>query len=233
MSVKVLLKHPNLKTLYWAGRSFPSWQRSLLPSRNSVADKQPWLTFSAINKIKSILNDQMRVFEYGSGGSTLFWSQRVKEVISIEHDRSWYLRLRSELDAQQITNVKYILAEAESDANFDLKRIDDPNDFVSGDRSFAGKHFGGYVKQIDSYPNEYFDIVVVDGRARPSCIAHSMKKVKKNGFLIIDNSERDYYLRNIRFNEKQWKQYLFAGAVPYIYHFSETRILKKINSAEK
>jgi len=231
MSLKVLLRHPNLMTIFWIAKAFSPWQRSLRPSRNSVTDQQPWLTFSAIDKIESIINEQMHVFEYGSGGSTLFWSNHVKEVISVEHDRNWYNRVRTELDAQQIKNVRYILAEAETDPGYSGKQTDNPNDFISGDRNFAGKDFNKYVRQIDNYPDEYFDIVLVDGRARPSCIARSMNKVKKDGFLIIDNSERDYYLRKIVFDENEWKQYLFAGAVPYIFHFSETTLLKKINSS--
>lgn len=32
----------------------------------------------------------MSVFEYGCGESTLWWSSRVKEVISVEHDKDWH-----------------------------------------------------------------------------------------------------------------------------------------------
>src|SRR5690606_37246496 len=41
----------------------------------------PWLTIGAILHIKRFLNKNMRVFEYGSGGSTLFFSKRAKEVV--------------------------------------------------------------------------------------------------------------------------------------------------------
>jgi hypothetical protein len=173
----------------------------------------------------------MKVFEYGSGGSTLFWAGHVKEVISVEHDKQWYDKLANELRLQEIGNVKYILAEAEQDVDFSSKKIDNPADYISGDSSFTGKNFSTYVQQIEKYPDEYFDIVIVDGRSRPSCIVHAMRKVKTNGFLIIDNSEREYYLRNIQFDRRNWNEYIFPGAVPYVYHFSETRLLKKIKPA--
>ena len=83
------------------------------------------------------------------------------------------------------------------------------------------------MKQIDQYPDEYFHIVVVDGRARPSCISHALKKVKKGGYLIVDNSERDYYLVPFMFKKPYWRVWKFYGPVPYIYHFSETTIIKK------
>src|SRR5438105_11596179 len=105
MSVKALFRHPNLKTLFWIIKAFSPWQRSLRPAGNSVADQQPWLTFSAIDKIERVIVEHMHVVEYGSGGSTLFWSYHVKEVISVEHDRAWYNRMRTELDAPQTKNL--------------------------------------------------------------------------------------------------------------------------------
>jgi hypothetical protein len=233
MSVKAFLKRPSLGTLLSSITSFSRWNKSHQPSRDSVSDKQPWLTFSAIDKINGIVNIEMRVFEFGSGGSTLFWSQHVRQVISVEHDKSWYERLKNELQHHNIGNVEYILAEAQDDEEYNDKRIDNPEDFISGDTSFKGKNFVSYVKQIDKYPDEYFDIVVVDGRARPSCIVHSLDKVKVNGFLIIDNAERDYYLRNIQFKPHDWEEHIFLGPVPYVFHISETRLLKKINSTRR
>jgi predicted O-methyltransferase YrrM len=32
----------------------------------------------------------MKVFEYGAGASTLWWAQRVSEVLSCEHDPQWF-----------------------------------------------------------------------------------------------------------------------------------------------
>ncbi len=36
----------------------------------------------------------MQVFEYGCGNSTLWWSERVARVFSVEHDRGWYEKVR-------------------------------------------------------------------------------------------------------------------------------------------
>ena len=64
--------------------------------------------------------------------------------------------------------------------------------------------------------------------ARPSCIHHAKNKLKLNGYLIIDNAERSYYLTSANFGKKQWKFRRFEGPVPYIYHFSKTLIVQKI-----
>jgi predicted O-methyltransferase YrrM len=36
----------------------------------------------------------MRVFEYGCGFSTLWFSSNVKEIISVDHDKTWVTRLK-------------------------------------------------------------------------------------------------------------------------------------------
>lgn len=54
----------------------------------------PWLGRTVIDLIKKHLNNQLRVFEWGMGNSTLFWSQYVKSVISVEHDRNWYTKMK-------------------------------------------------------------------------------------------------------------------------------------------
>jgi hypothetical protein len=50
----------------------------------------PWITYPAIEFIRSRISREMSVFEYGSGGSTIWWAKQVREVISVEHDRLWF-----------------------------------------------------------------------------------------------------------------------------------------------
>lgn len=49
----------------------------------------------------------MEVFEYGSGNSTLWWSQLVSRVVSCEHDKKWYDRIREKIPS----NVEYKYCE--------------------------------------------------------------------------------------------------------------------------
>jgi len=82
MSVKTFLKHPGFKTIYSSIKYYPAW-RKYLSGQNKAHEKTLWITFGATDFLKKIANDKMRVFEYGSGGSTLFWSERVNHVISV------------------------------------------------------------------------------------------------------------------------------------------------------
>lgn len=50
----------------------------------------PWFTYSAIEFISDRLTKKLIVFEFGSGNSTLFFSERVSHIISVEHNRDWY-----------------------------------------------------------------------------------------------------------------------------------------------
>ena len=227
-SIKTFFRHPGINTLLSPFRYFSAWLSSMNPGRNSVADKMPWITYPSIKFLNGILRPHMTLFEYGSGGSTLFWLTKVKKVISVEHDRDWYIILNSEFKKQGINGVDYRLAEAETDENFDKKNFDVPADYISSDQAFTGKNFEKYVKQIDQFPDSFFDIIVVDGRARPSCIAHAINKVKPGGFIIVDNSDREYYFNNIKFDDESWKRKDFPGPIPYTYNFSQTSLFQKI-----
>ncbi|MCA9907704.1 MAG: hypothetical protein KC519_03580, partial [Anaerolineae bacterium] len=57
----------------------------------------PWLGFDAIDYLAARISPGWRVFEYGSGGSTLFWLKSGAEVVSIEHDADWYAQMQQRL----------------------------------------------------------------------------------------------------------------------------------------
>jgi len=61
-----------------------------------------------------------------------------------------------------------------------------------------------YYKICESFKDNYFDLIIVDGRNRKGCIAHSLRLLKKNGVLMLDNSERPYY-HSIFQLMKNWK----------------------------
>src|SRR5580765_7923492 len=50
----------------------------------------PWFSYAAIDFLECFLESHMKVCEYGSGGSTVFFAQRVKSVFSIEDNTQWF-----------------------------------------------------------------------------------------------------------------------------------------------
>lgn len=61
---------------------------------SSVMPDKPWLHESAIQYLDSILESDMNICEFGGGGSTLWFSERVKGVYTYENNPTWMTKLR-------------------------------------------------------------------------------------------------------------------------------------------
>ena len=72
--------------------------------------------------------------------------------------------------------------------------LSDTDLVLSSDKAVANCYFKSYASDISHFPDRHFDLVIVDGRARPSCIWQSLAKVKPGGYLLVDNTKRDWYL---------------------------------------
>lgn len=184
----VLVRHP--RELRYAHL----WLRSLLPGHNPLDDELPWITFRAIQRLLSYLQPEMRVFEYGAGGSTLFLAKRVGELVSVEHDETFHSVVANRLAKQGIRNCRLILSRPERRSPQPVpEAVYGTASFASCQPRHAGKWFEKYVKVIDEYPDGYFDLVMVDGRSRDCCVRRALRKVNPGGALLMDNSERPAY----------------------------------------
>ena len=210
-------------------QTFPRWRRSLDGQATPLADESPWMTFGAIQFLQTILRPEMRVFEYGSGGSTLFFSRRVQQVYSVEHDPLWHRRVAQTIQDQQRSNCQLALREPTPDP---LTRGMDPSDPeipISSDEQFPGHSFQAYAACIDAHPSQSFDVVSVDGRARPACLRHSLDKVKTGGFVLVDNAERTHYQRSYQLLAGlRWQRQDFPGPGPYNLYFWQTTVWQRL-----
>jgi hypothetical protein len=226
-SVKSLLRKPSLSAAYSDLRHFRDWKRYLAPGKSPVSEGLPWITFAAIDRLNTIIRPDMEVFEYGSGGSTLFWASRVRKIVSVEHDRGWFEKMRAALPPGQAQKIHYLLVEPQVDATFASRDFHNPDDYISSNQQYRGMNFEAYAKAIDAWPDRHFDLIVVDGRARPSCIKHAIPKLRANGWLMIDNSDRLYYLKPFSLKRPDWKEYRYDGPVPFMKEFSRTTLYQK------
>ena len=73
------------------------WLKSLKEGKSIDYNSNPlpWYSYAAIEFIEDKLKSDFRVFEYGSGQSTLWYAQRVKEVISVEHNPDYFCQIKS------------------------------------------------------------------------------------------------------------------------------------------
>jgi hypothetical protein len=88
----------------------------------------PWLSYPMIHFLEHYLDKNMTIFEFGSGNSTLFFAERVKRVVSIEHDKKWYDRALSLMPK----NVEMIFQELEYGGDYckTLKKLNETFDII-------------------------------------------------------------------------------------------------------
>lgn len=145
----------------------------------------PWWTYDAIEVVAAFLTsrDRPRVFEYGSGASTVWLAKRAQHVTSVDHHAAWVDRLRPRLG--KLGNVTLELIEPDAVADPDPR-------FHSRKEGYRGRSFRHYVEAI-ARAEPPFDLIVIDGRARPACLAEAMRHLAKDGMIVFDNSHRPRY----------------------------------------
>lgn len=207
-------------------RHYFSWRRSLKEGASSVRDELPWITFEAIDLIKKQLSSDSQVFEFGGGGSTLFFLKNGASVYTTEHDKEWFEKLTQIIAERNYKKWKGNFIRAEDGTLVADPHAADPAHYASADKPSAGKHYKAYSSSIDNFENNFFDLVLVDGRSRPACMLHAVPKIKKGGMLVLDNSDRDYYLEKMGAElAKNFTRILHEyGPSPYSWEFTKTSI---------
>src|SRR5438874_4881676 len=71
----------------------------------------PWMPYRAARALNRIITREMRVLEFGSGGSTVWLARRAGSVHSIEHEIAWYEQMSDQLRKHRLTNVTYELRD--------------------------------------------------------------------------------------------------------------------------
>jgi len=69
----------------------------------------PWYTYPAIEYIKQFDFSDKRVFEFGSGSSSFFWSRIAKEVVGVEDNKEWY----DSIVERKRKNMRFVCREGE------------------------------------------------------------------------------------------------------------------------
>ncbi|MCA1990568.1 MAG: class I SAM-dependent methyltransferase [Coleofasciculus sp. S288] len=87
------------------------WINSLRMGKpvNAEFKPVPWYTYPAIEFLENKISKNFRVFEFGSGNSTLWFAERALEVVSVENDANWFSYIRE----SQPFNVELYLIEEE------------------------------------------------------------------------------------------------------------------------
>ena len=124
-----------------------------------IGKATPALHFLVQMAIEHILHEGDKVLEFGSGHSTIWFADLGCDVVSVEYDNDWY-------DA-----VRRWLYECNHKAS----------QWLVSPEQMAG------VAQ--TFKDEYFDLVLVDGYStyRPDCVRESKNKIKQLGWMVVDD----------------------------------------------
>ena len=143
----------------------------------------PWYTYPAIEFLENKLEKNFRIFEFGSGNSTLWFSEKVFQVVSVENDSNWFSYLQEELP----NNVQLHLIE----------------------------HEEKYAAHILDYPENYFDLIAIDGINRNKCAELALSRLKEDGLIIFDNTDNRSFDEGVEFlSSNGLKRIDFYGLIP-------------------
>ena len=99
------------------------WLNSLSQGKpvNAQNNPIPWYTYPAIDFVEDKIKSNFLIFEFGGGQSTLWWSKKVKQVISIESDEGWFNQIHQQMPKNVQLNLE---ADENKYANFILQYPD-------------------------------------------------------------------------------------------------------------
>lgn len=167
------------------------WLVSLTRIYDSVAIAElgvPWWTYEASEAVADWLDARprpIRVFEWGSGSSTIWLSSRVDRVITIEHDDEFAAVIGEHLDPLGNVELRHVRAVPSADPRIG-----------SAKKGNEGLDFFDYVHAIDA-ETEPFDLIVIDGRAREACLTAALPHLRPDGLVLFDDPHRARYRRAI------------------------------------
>lgn len=140
-------------------------------ARQKVRGQQPWITRESLMLLDQMLHANDRGLEYGAGGTTAWFAERVEFVDSVEGFPQWYQPLRDDLDQRGITNVDLHLVSA------DELGYETP------------EHRAAYVGVNPELAPASLEFVFVDGEYRDECALRAIGLLRSGGLLILDNAE--------------------------------------------
>ena len=165
---------------------------ALKPVHHFTIPAQPWLDPEALDCFTELTAAARNYLEYGSGGSTVFASQHVSHLVSVDSDR-YFLRdvQRRLLELNPPAETKLI------HANIGMTEL--------WGRPVFTRHTPRRLRHWQAYPKAPWDqyraigiepdLILVDGRFRVACVLESLRSLRKDGVTILvdDYLTRPHY----------------------------------------
>lgn len=201
-----ILDKYNLSSIYSLYRMGPlrddGWFRSFREQASVDANGNPipWLTYPAIEFLDKRINNNMSVFEYGCGNSTLWWASKVNEIISVEHDKRWYDKF--ELIVPQNVTLSHVALE-------------------NGD---------AYAKKIIAYKKNFDIIVIDGRDRVNCAVSSLNAIKDDGVIIWDNSDRREYEIGINLLKDNGFRKIEFIGMCPVVNIKSETGIFYKDNN---
>jgi hypothetical protein len=170
------------------------YARHGIPSRRTPLELgMPWWSFGAVAAVGRLPKPGMEVFEFGSGGSSIFLAARAGAVTCVEVEGKWASMVQDEAGRRGMRNLSVLHRP------FDFH---DPAGFDSSD----------YLAVLGKRD---YDVIVVDGKeesdqVRDVCFWKAEERIKPGGFIVLDDSWR-YPQVKTRNQARGWTDYKGTG----------------------
>jgi len=135
----------------------------------------PWLCPGTVAALQGYLKPTHRMWEFGSGRSTLWFARHVGTLISIEHNTPWFQTVQGQLVAAKVQN-----------AELRLIPLDHPETEPEADHY---EPLPRYVAQLLEEAPASLDVLLVDGHYRTTCIRAGLDRLKPGGWLVVDDAQ--------------------------------------------
>lgn len=125
-------------------------------------DGRPHLNMKAFAFLEKIVNPNISVMETGMGSSTVWFAERVKNIVSFEKNKDWYHLVHSIITAKGLKNADLRFdptyptqGPRDIEGPFDLAFIDGRGRALSMMRIYSYIKLGGYILLDDSWRPRY------------------------------------------------------------------------------
>ena len=173
---------------------------------------KPWMSDKEIDLIVSQLSPEKTMLEWGSGGSTNTFSKHVKKYYSIEHDTKWAKKMQKDLNDN--VTFYHVPQSPGYSSNIPLRNI----------HSNLITSYTDYIKQIHNIGEEYFDVILIDGRCRKWCALEALPYLKPDSKVFI----HDFYAPGREYYQDVLKYYSVEQSIKEGQSLVMLRPLKKI-----
>lgn len=178
--------------------------------QDKFGDFLPWMCYPLIEFLQKNLEKNQIIFEFGLGTSTFFFAQRTKKVFALETRKDWFEMMKKIIVKNNYNNIEILL----------LKNGLENENYEIMPQKILTNNYHEIVDEAFSLNNEKlifekFDLILIDSLKREKSTKNSVDAIKKNGKILLDDSERKRYKKIYEFmSQLNYENQEFLGIAP-------------------